>query len=46
MNNKANGPRFNSRAAEKYMQLCFKSISYGVHSFDTCLLLEQVLLLV
>jgi hypothetical protein len=43
LNNKMHGPKFHSAAAEKFMQLCFRSLSYGVHSFDTCLLLEQVM---
>jgi len=31
----------NSQAAEKFMQLCFRSMAYGVHVFNTCLLLER-----
>jgi hypothetical protein len=42
LNNKTNGPKFNCKAAENFMQLCFRSLAYGVHAFDTCLLLEQV----
>lgn len=41
LNNKTNGPKFNGRAADNFMQLCFRSLSYGVHSYETCLLLEQ-----
>jgi hypothetical protein len=44
LNNKMHGPKFHSAAAEKFMLLCFRSLSYGVHSFDTSLLLEQVML--
>ena len=40
--NKGSGPRVNMQAAAKFLQLCFRSMSYGVHSFQTCLLLEQV----
>jgi hypothetical protein len=44
LNNKTQGPKFNSLAAARFMQLCFRSLSYGIHSFETCLLLEQVTL--
>ncbi len=44
LNNKPQGPKFNSLAADRFMQLCFRSLSYGIHSFETCLLLEQVTL--
>ncbi len=44
LNNKTQGPKFNSLAADRFMLLCFRSLSYGLHSFDTCLLLEQVTL--
>ena len=40
--NKGSGPRVNVQAAAKFLQLCFRSMSYGVHAFQTCLLLEQV----
>jgi hypothetical protein len=42
--NKGSGPRVNVQAAAKFLQLCFRSMSYGVHAFQTCLLLEQVTL--